>query len=101
LISRARDEAENAGQPLRRPPLNLHVEVVLLKGQQISPGQRFGELEVMVEAPEKLWNEAAYICRCSCGETTALGAHTAHACGSDSRPKSTRGTVSQPVYRKI
>ena len=36
----------------------------------IEPGQRFGELEVMGEAPEKLWNEAAYICRCSCGETT-------------------------------
>ena len=34
------------------------------------PGQRFGELEVIEISPEKLWNEAAYICRCSCGEIT-------------------------------
>lgn len=53
-----------------RLPLNLHVEVVLLRGQQISPGQRFGELEVIGTSPEKVRNEAAYICRCSCGETT-------------------------------
>lgn len=36
----------------------------------IAPGQRFGELEVIEISPEKLWNEAAYICRCSCGEIT-------------------------------
>jgi len=36
----------------------------------IEPGQRFGELEVIEISPEKLWNEAAYICRCSCGEIT-------------------------------
>jgi hypothetical protein len=34
------------------------------------PGQKYGELEVIGASPEKLWNEAAYICRCSCGETT-------------------------------
>lgn len=34
------------------------------------PGQRFGELEVIGTSPEKVRNEAAYICRCSCGETT-------------------------------
>lgn len=36
----------------------------------IEPGQRFGELEVIEESPEKVRKEKAYICRCSCGEST-------------------------------
>lgn len=36
----------------------------------VEPGKRFGELEIIEASPEKLWNESAYICRCSCGETT-------------------------------
>jgi hypothetical protein len=34
------------------------------------PGQKYGELEVIEESPEKVRKEKAYICRCSCGETT-------------------------------
>jgi len=41
-----------------------------LRGQQIALGQRFDELEVIEESPEKVRKEKAYICRCSCGETT-------------------------------
>ncbi|MGC4375942.1 hypothetical protein WD019_03220 [Fictibacillus sp. Mic-4] len=35
-------------------------------------GQQFGELTAIKESPERLYNEVAWICKCSCGnETTA------------------------------
>lgn len=38
--------------------------------QQVLPGQKFGELTAVIESPERLRNEVAWICKCSCGEET-------------------------------